>query len=94
MDAWLELAKLTGPVATMLAFFVWRDWASSRELTRREKALGIRLDAMIDNHNRVTETTILNNTQALNGVKESNRELKEEIRNACKFNNANYHRNS
>ncbi len=90
MDAWLEFAKATGPVVALLFFFVWRDWISSREQHAREKMLGQRLDGMVDAHNHMTEEVIVNNTNAMNSVRESNRELKEEIRSACTYRRENH----
>ncbi len=86
MDAWLEFAKVTGPVVALLFFFVWRDWLSAKDQKAREHMLGQRLDVMVDRHSHMTEEVIVNNTAALNGLKDTNRELREEIRNSCRYN--------
>lgn len=87
MDTLTELIKTLGFPLTLAVFFIWRDWQSSKDQKRRETRLGERLDKIVDDHNRVTETVIVNNTSAMLGVKESQRELRDEIRSACQYRN-------
>lgn len=41
MSEWLEILKLLGPTATLIGFFVWRDY-------HREKRMSARLDLLED----------------------------------------------
>lgn len=65
MDTALEILKLHGPIGLILAYFVWSEYARRIEDRRREKTLGERLDKIVDEHNKLTESVILNNTAAM-----------------------------
>jgi hypothetical protein len=90
-ETWLELIKVIGPIGTMLVYFIWRDWMNNKDQIRREHNLGARLDLIVDLHNKamektitVMETTIRDNTQAMNNVRDGYNNLKQELRDILK----------
>jgi len=67
-----DAAQHFGPSVAMIGFFIW--WAYVRE-----KALGRRLDKMVDQHTEMSTVTIANNTAAMKENTVATKELREEI---------------
>lgn len=68
MDIVIELAKSHGSVGLILAYFILQEWQRRKDDRRREKLLGERLDAIVDAHDEVTRTVLIDCAKGLHAA--------------------------
>lgn len=62
---WLEILKNFGPLVSILAFFIYRDWQRELKLTRRIEKLEDYQKRMLQNLVEKTTTALIQSSECL-----------------------------